>query len=146
MVRTLILAFAAEAGLATMQHWTPISTTAPAITGKVTLTASMMWFQNGRSLTLQRVADGVIAESATEPHGSARTYHLYRIVSLVNPSLVRGNLICPQTPRFLLLAYAPSDAAPHAMVFARYYGGTAPPPNWDNPSHLCATFTYERTR
>jgi hypothetical protein len=49
VIRTLILAFAAEPGLATTQHWTPISTTAMGITGTVTMTASMMWFQNGRS-------------------------------------------------------------------------------------------------
>lgn len=144
MIRTLILALAAAAGLVTTEHWVPVSTTAMAITGKVTMTSSMMWFQNGRSLKLQRVSDNAIAANATEPHEGARTYHLYRIVSLVNPVLIRGNLICAQTPRFLMVAYAPSETAAHATIFTRFYSAAAPPANWDDPTHLCATFTYER--
>jgi hypothetical protein len=70
------------------QGWTPVSRTAQAITGRVTLAPDKINFQNGSSLPL---ASGGQMMFRPEPKGKKVMADLYRVTSPDDPALENGS-------------------------------------------------------
>jgi hypothetical protein len=122
-------------------HWIAVSNTAMSITGDVTFTPTRMTFQNGQTIELQYLAMRPTSARQRTSFGDAAHYRLYRVTSQTNPTLRNGNKLCDSGPTFLTIAYEP-EASQETTVLAAFYTGAAAPPQWEESSTLCATFTY----
>ncbi len=123
------LLLAATIAAASAQHWIADSNTAMAITGDVTFTPTRIAFQNGRALPIRRESRG--------------TYETYRVLSRSNPVLQNGNTVCgPSAPSYLTVRYGHDRSSTETAVYVVFYTGAKPPHRFEDPSNLCATFTY----
>jgi hypothetical protein len=75
--------------------------------------------------------------------GDAAHYRLYQIASSTNPVLRNGNRLCGSRPTYLTIAYAAVPNTAQTTVLAAFYTGAAPPPQGNESSTLCASYTYE---
>ena len=90
---------AAEAPV--LETWTPISRTAQSVTGKVTLAAGQITFQNGTSLQLARGSQMLF-----RPQKKAKKVmaDLYRVTSPADLVLENGNKLCgAKTAAYLIV-------------------------------------------
>jgi hypothetical protein len=140
----LLLALAAAAAPATSQHWQAVSNTATSITGDVTFTPSRIVFANGKSLDIRSVSTGSISHASSTPHGTAKGFQLYEVLTKGNPKLLHGNVLCDEGATYLSVAVSPEHSGP-TTVFVNVSNGEAAPRSWDS-NELCASFTYELKR
>jgi hypothetical protein len=89
------------------QGWTPVSRTAQAITGRVTLAPDKINFQNGSSLAL---ATGGQMMFRPEPKGKKVMADLYRVTSPDDPALENGSKLCKGKPVAYLLVWKSEKA------------------------------------
>lgn len=116
--------FAASQGTGA-QEWTPISRTAQAITGSVTISEDEIVFGNGEALPLRAVAP-----------------ELYAVESSANPILLNGNSICgPRAPTYLA-----ARRQGETLYLLAFDGAQRPSVSGDplSQSGSCALYVYER--
>jgi hypothetical protein len=89
------------------QGWTPVSRTAQATTGRVTLAPDKITFQNGSSLPL---APGGQMMFRPEPKGKKVMADLYRVTSPDDPALESGSKLCKGKPVAYLLVWKSEKA------------------------------------
>jgi hypothetical protein len=89
------------------QGWTPVSRTAQAITGRVTLAPDKITFQNGSSLPL---TPGGQMMFRPEPKGKKVMADLYRVTSPDDPVLESGSKLCKGKPVAYLLVWKSEKA------------------------------------
>ncbi len=128
----------ATAEPAVSETWTPISRTAQAVTGKVTLAPGQITFQNGKSLPL---AHG--SQMLFRPQKKAKKVmaDLYRITSPANPVLENGSALCgTKTAAYLVVWKSEkvgTEADPRTM--AVFSGPKFDPGSPDE----CARYAYD---
>jgi hypothetical protein len=122
--------------------WEPVSTTAMAITGRITLAPDRITFGNRASLPLEPAGEvtGFLAE------GHRVTATLYRVTEPGNPVLLRGSRLCGNgRPIRAIAVWQPppiGNAPPGQDRSLAAFSGTAPPKAADDPGS-CGTFHYE---
>ena len=121
---------AASVAAAPAQHWLAYSKTAMSITGDVFFTPSRIAFQDRKWLAIRRESRGA--------------YDTYRILSHTNPILLNGNTLCGgmSSPSFVTVRYGRNTSSTETTVETAFYTGPNAPRRWDDPTNLCATFTY----
>jgi hypothetical protein len=132
-------------GQAPMQEpeiWEPVSTTAMAITGRITLAPDRITFSNRAFLALEPA--GEIPNFTAD--GQRVTASLYRVTEPGNPVLLRGSRLCGNgRPVRTIAVWQPppiGNAAPGQGRWMAAFSGTAPPKAAEDPSS-CGTFHYE---
>ena len=124
------------------EAWEPASTTAMAITGRITLAPDRISFGNRASLSLEPAGEvpGFLAD------GQRVTATLYRVTEPGNPVLLRGSRICGNgRPIRTIAVWQPlpiGNAAPGQGRSLAAFSGTAVPKGADDPDS-CGTFQYE---
>ncbi|WP_431269459.1 hypothetical protein [Dankookia sp. P2] len=122
--------------------WEPMSTTAMAITGRITLAPDRITFANRASLALEPAGEvaGFLAE------GQRVTATLYRVTEPGNPVLLRGGRLCANgRPIRAIAVWQPppiGNTAPGQGRSLAAFTGTAPPTGAEDPGS-CGTFQYE---
>jgi hypothetical protein len=122
--------------------WEPASTTAMAITGRITLAPDRITFGNRASLPLEPAGEvtGFLAD------GQRVTATLYRVTEPGNPVLLRGSRICGNgLPIRAIAVWQPppiGNTAPGQGRSLAAFSGTAPPKGAEDPGS-CGTFHYE---
>jgi hypothetical protein len=122
--------------------WEPASTTAMAITGRITLAPDRITFGNRASLPLEPAGEvtGFLAD------GQRVTATLYRVTEPGNPVLLRGSRLCGNgRPIRAIAVWQPppiGNAPPGQDRSLAAFSGTAPPKAADDPDS-CGTFHYE---
>ena len=143
--RVLALLAFLTAGPAAAQEppaWEPVSTTAMAITGRITLAPDRLTFANRAALLLEPAGDipGFLAE------GQRVTATAYRVTEPANPVLLRGSRICGngQAVRLILVWQPPpiGNRPPGREWSVAAFSGAETPKGTDDPA-LCGTFLYE---
>jgi hypothetical protein len=138
----LALATTAMSPVAT-QHWEAVSNTAMSITGSVSFTPSRIVFANGKSLDIRSLTTRSIAQGNSTPHGTARTFQLYEVLTKTNGKLLHGNALCDETPTYIGVAVSPGPSG-ETTVFMNVFNGETAPKSWEE--ELCASFTYALKR
>jgi hypothetical protein len=122
--------------------WDPVSTTAMAITGRVTLAPDRLTFANRAALPLEPA--GEIPNFAADR--LRVTASLYRVTEPANPVLLRGSRLCGNgRPVRLIVVWQPppiGNRAPSQEWSLAAYSSADPPKGTDDPG-LCGTFLYE---
>lgn len=122
--------------------WDPASTTAMAITGRVTLAPDRITFGNRASLPLEPAGEvpGFLAD------GQRVTATLYRVTEPGNPVLLRGSRLCADgRPIRAIAVWQPppiGNAPPGQGRSLAAFSGAAAPKGTDDPGN-CGTFHYE---
>jgi hypothetical protein len=135
----VLFALITAAALPAPQHWEAVSNTAMSITGDVAFTPSRLTFANGKSLDLRYAGTRPISHASSTPHGTAQSFKLYQVVTRTNPTLLRGNVLCDETPTYVGVAVSPEHNA--MTEFLNVYNGETAPTSWDS-DELCASYTY----
>ena len=144
MVAALGVALLAAAAAAAQEpeQWEPASTTAMAITGRVTFAPDRITFGNRASLPLEPA--GEIPNFSAE--GQRVTAMLYRVTEPANPVLLRGSRLCGGgRPIRAIAVWQPppiGNTAPgQGRSLAAFTGQGTPKGTEDADS--CGTFHYE---
>lgn len=122
--------------------WDPVSTTAMAITGRVTLAPDRITFANRAALPLEPAGEvpGFIVD------GQRVTAAAYRVTEPANPVLLRGSRICGngQAVRLILVWQPPpiGNLPPGREWSLAAFSGAETPKGTDEPG-LCGIFLYE---
>lgn len=141
----LLLALAtATASPAPSQYWVAVSNTAMSITGDVVFTPSRIVFANRKSLDIRSVSTSSISHGSSTPHGTAKGFQLYEVLTKGNPKLLHGNVLCDEGATYISVAISPEHNGP-TTVFVNVSNGETAPRSWDS-NELCASFTYELKR
>jgi hypothetical protein len=133
------------AGAAAAQEgevWEPATTTAMAITGRVTFAPDRITFGNRASLPLEPA--GEIPNFRAE--GQRVTATLYRVTEPANPVLLRGSRLCAQgRPVRAIVVWQPPPigAAPPGPSRAMAAFSSQATPREAEEAGSCGTFHYE---
>jgi|SRR6478735_668191 hypothetical protein len=122
--------------------WEPASTTAMAITGRITLAPDRITFGNRASLPLEPA--GEVPNFMAD--GQRVTATLYRVTEPANPVLLRGSRLCGNgRPIRTIVVWQPppigSAAASQGRSLAAFSGQAMPKGTEDAGN--CGTFFYE---
>ena len=109
----------------TPDAWAPTSHTAKMVTGHVTLTATLLRFQNGASLTL--VSGGQML-FRSEPKKKKVMADLYRVTPPDDPVLENGNKLCRGKPVAYVIMWKPEKSARSIRVRWRSFPGQSSTP------------------
>ncbi|WP_165982195.1 hypothetical protein [Dankookia rubra] len=122
--------------------WEPTSTTAMAITGRITLAPDRITFANRASLPLEPA--GEVPDFLAD--GQRVTATLYRVTEPGNPVLLRGGRLCSNgRPVRTIAVWQPppiGNTAPGQGRSLAAFSGTALPKGAEDPGS-CGTFQYE---
>ncbi|MFZ4409025.1 MAG: hypothetical protein ACOYOH_16920 [Paracraurococcus sp.] len=125
--------------------WDPVSTTAMAITGRVTLAPDRLTFANRATLPLEPT--GEIPNFVADRLRVTAT--LYRVTEPANPVLLRGSRLCGvgRPVRQIVVWQTPpiGTLAPAQEWSLAAFSSADPPKGTDDPG-LCGTFLYELPR
>jgi hypothetical protein len=124
------------------EQWEPASTTAMAITGRVTLAPDRITFGNRASLPLEPA--GEVPDFMVE--GRRVTATLYRVTEPGNPVLLRGSRLCGNgRPIRMIAVWTPppiGNLAPGQGRSLAAFTGQTPPKGAEDAGN-CGTFQYE---
>lgn len=124
------------------EQWEPASTTAMAITGRITLAPDRITFGNRASLPLEPA--GEIPSFMADGHRVTAT--LYKVTEPANPVLMRGSRLCSSgRPVRAIAVWTPppiGNTAPGQARSLAAFTGQAMPKGADDPGS-CGTFHYE---
>jgi hypothetical protein len=122
----------------TAEAWRPTSHTAKIVTGHVTLTATLLRFQNGASLTLVSGGQMLFRSESKQKKVMA---DLYRVAPPDDPVLEDGNKLCKGKPVTYVIMWKPEKAAreldPRTLAF--FSGPKFDPGSADD----CGRYTYD---
>lgn len=125
------------------QHWEAVSNTAMSITGSVAFTPTHIVFANGKSLDIHALTTRPIAQGSSTPHGTARSFQLYEVLTKSNAKLLHGNVLCDEAATYIGVAVSPETSG-QTTVFMNVFNGETAPKGWEE--ELCASFTYALKR
>jgi len=129
-----------EAPLA--EQWEPVSTTAMAITGRVTFAPDRITFANRASLPLEPAGE----VPNFQADGQRLTATLYRVTEPGNPVLLRGSRLCGNgRPVRSIVVWTPPPIGNAPLGGGRSlaaFSGQGAPKAADDPGS-CGTFAYE---
>lgn len=124
------------------EQWEPASTTAMAITGRITLAPDRITFGNRASLPLEPAGEaaGFMAD------GQRVTATLYKVTEPANPVLMRGSRLCSGgRPVRSIAVWTPppigNTAAGQGKSLAAFTGQAMP--KGTDEAGSCGTFHYE---
>jgi hypothetical protein len=136
MIASLVLAAMMAGGpSAGPQHWQALSTTAMAVTGDVTMTPARMSFSDGKYLNVAYAGSG---------RDGKKTVWFYRITTVHQPILIRGNTICQTTPSYVAVEYVHDNTVTPTgvTIYVSFYNSKKRPVSL-NTDGFCSSYTYD---